>query len=106
MAWAWLFTAGFFEICATTAFRFTDGFTKFWPTVAFIGTGIASFVALQASLSGIPLGTAYAVWTGVGAAGTAVLGFWLFGEPATTWRILFLFLLIGSVIGLKFVSAN
>jgi len=106
MSWVLLMIASVLEVCATTAFRLTEGFTKFWPTVAFAVTTAASMLTLQASLSGIPLGTAYAVWTGLGAAGTAVLGFWIFDEPATTWRLLFLFLLISSVIGLKFVSAN
>ena len=73
-AWAYLLAAGFFEIVATTAFRYTLNFTRLWPTVVFLAAVAASMILLQRSLAGIPLGTAYAVWTGIGAAGTAILG--------------------------------
>ncbi len=106
VAWGFLLCAGFFEVAATTAFRFTEGFTRLIPTLAFAGSAIASLLLLQASLTGIPLGTAYAVWTGIGAAGTAILGAIYFNEPATTMRIVFLTLLIGSILGLKFVSSH
>ncbi len=106
VAWGLLLCAGFFEVAATTAFRFTEGFTRLIPTLLFAGSAIASLLLLQASLKGIPLGTAYAVWTGIGAAGTAILGAIYFNEPATTLRIVFLVLLIGSILGLKFVSSH
>ncbi|MCL4766116.1 MAG: multidrug efflux SMR transporter [Hyphomicrobiaceae bacterium] len=106
MAWGYLLIAGACEVAATTAFRFTDGFTKLGPTLAFAGSAVASLLLLQMSLAGIPLGTAYAVWTGIGAAGTAVLGTMYFNEPATTMRLFFLILLIGSILGLKLASSN
>jgi|SRR5690606_39162795 quaternary ammonium compound-resistance protein SugE len=106
IAWAYLLTAGICEILATTAFRYAEGFTKLGPTLAFGTAGIASLFLLQLSLSGIPLGTAYAVWTGIGAAGTAILGILYFNEPTTTTRLFFLVLLIGSILGLKLASSN
>jgi len=87
MAWFYLLIAGGLEVVATTVFRYTDGMSRIAPTVAFFAIGIASFYFLNRSLAGIPLGTAYAVWTGIGAAGTAIVGVWLYGEPATTWRL-------------------
>ncbi len=104
IAWGYLLTAGFFEVVATTAFRFAEGFTKLGPTLAFAGSAAASMLLLQMSLAGIPLGTAYAVWTGIGAAGTAILGTMYFNEPTTTVRLFFLVLLIGSILGLKLAS--
>ena len=106
LAWGYLLTAGLLEVLATTAFRFTEGFTRVGPTLAFASFGIASLLCLQLSLSGIPLGTAYAVWTGIGAAGTAILGAVYFNEPTTTMRLVFLMLLIGSILGLKLASTS
>ncbi len=106
LAWGYLLTAGFFEVVATTAFRYTEGFTKLGPTLAFAASAAASMIMLQMSLVGIPLGTAYAVWTGIGAAGTAILGTMYFNEPTTTLRLFFLTLLIGSILGLKLASTN
>lgn len=106
IAWSCLLFAGFCEIAATTAFRYTEGFTRLIPTLVFAGSAIASLILLQLSLSGIPLGTAYAVWTGIGAAGTAILGAVYFNEPTTTLRLVFLTLLIGSILGLKLASTN
>jgi quaternary ammonium compound-resistance protein SugE len=106
MAWLILLAAGGFEVAATTAFRYTENFTRLWPTVVFALTAVASMLLLQRSLSGIPLGTAYAVWTGIGAAGTTLIGLWLFQEPATTMRLVLLCVLIGSIIGLKLAGTN
>jgi len=106
MAWTFLLTAGMLEIVATTVFRYTEGMSRLVPTVAFFALGIASFYCLNRSLSGIPLGTAYAVWTGIGAAGTAIIGIWAYGEAATLMRIVLLFGLVGCIVGLKFVSAH
>lgn len=101
VAWTYLLTAGLTEVIATTLFRYTEGFTRLGPSLCF-GLAVAiSMYCLQKSLAGIPLGTAYAVWTGIGAAGTAVLGMMMFAEPVTLVRSLLLVLLIGSVIGLK-----
>jgi quaternary ammonium compound-resistance protein SugE len=104
MAWVYLLGAGACEVAGTTLYRYTDGLARLVPTVAFFAMGVLSLYLLYRSLDGIPLGTAYAVWTGVGAAGTAILGVWLYEEPASTLRIVFLTLLIGSIVGLKFVS--
>ncbi len=106
MAWVYLLTAGLLEITCTTIFRFTDGMTKLVPTVSFFALGFVSFYFLNRSLTGIPLGTAYAVWTGIGAAGTALIGMLYYHEPVDTMRLVFLTTLIGSIAGLKFVSAS
>ena len=104
MAWVYLLVAGGFEILTTTIFRYTDGLTRIVPTVAFFAFGLVSFFFLNKSLSGIPLGTAYAVWTGIGAAGTALIGIAFYAEPTTTARLVLLAILIGSIMGLKLVS--
>jgi quaternary ammonium compound-resistance protein SugE len=100
-AWIYLLMAGACEVVATTVFRHTDGFTRVWPSVACIAIGAMSFYLLIKSLEGVPLGTAYAVWTGLGAAGTVIVGIVAFGEPVTAIRIACLTLLISSIIGLK-----
>jgi quaternary ammonium compound-resistance protein SugE len=96
--------AGGLEIAFTTAIRYTDGFTKFWPTMLVLLLAAISFTCVAKSTATIPLGTAYAVWGGLGAAGTAMIGILHFGEPATLWRMLFLTLLIASIAGLKLVT--
>jgi quaternary ammonium compound-resistance protein SugE len=106
MAWLYLFTAGALEVVATTVFRYTDSLTRVIPTVSFFVIGLASFYFLNRSLEGVPLGTAYAVWTGIGAAGTAVLGIMAYGEAGTPIRIALLFGLVACTVGLKFVSAE
>jgi quaternary ammonium compound-resistance protein SugE len=106
MAWIFLLTAGALEVAATTVFRYTDGLSRIAPTAFFFALGIASFYCLNRSLSGVPLGTAYAVWTGIGAAGTAVLGMLAFGEGAGVIRVALLAGLVASIVGLKFVSAH
>ena len=106
MPWAFLFAAGVLEILATTVFRFTNGMTKLGPTLGFFAVGFVSLYCLSRSIESIPLGTAYAVWTGIGAAGTAVLGIALFQEPATGMRLGFIVGLVGCIVGLKVVSAS
>ena len=106
MGWIYLFLAGVFEIGFTTAMRFMSWPPRHWPVVAFLVTAGLSFGLLIAAIQTLPLGTAYAVWTGMGAAGTAILGIAYFGEPGTTLRLVFLTLLIGSLIGLKAVSPH
>jgi len=106
MAWFYLLTAGALEVVATTVFRYTDGMSRIAPTVFFFAIGLASFYFLNRSLSGVPLGTAYAVWTGIGAAGTAALGILAYGEGATLLRIALLVGLVACIAGLKFVSAH
>jgi quaternary ammonium compound-resistance protein SugE len=104
MAWVYLMLAGAFEIAFTTAMRFTDGFTRGWPTalVLLLATVSIYFVTKAAEL--IPLGTAYAAWGGMGAIGTVAIGVLYFGEPVTVWRMVFLFALIASIAGLKLVT--
>ncbi|MCB5187859.1 multidrug efflux SMR transporter [Methylobacillus caricis] len=104
MSWIYLLLAGVLEVGFTTCLKMSESFTKPLPSAGFLVFAILSFVMLTKALEGIPLGTAYAVWTGIGACGTAIIGIWIFGDPAGTLRLLFLLLLIGSIIGLKVVS--
>jgi quaternary ammonium compound-resistance protein SugE len=104
MAWIVLILAGLFEIGFTTSMRYTEGFTRLWPTLVFLVFACASFYLLTRASQTIPLGTSYAVWTGIGAAGTVIIGIFYFGEPASTWRLIFLSALIASIAGLKAVS--
>lgn len=102
--WVYLILAGCFEVGFTTFMKLSDGFSK-WPhTVAFVVCAILSFGLLNKSVSVIPLGTAYAVWTGLGAFGTAIIGITFFKDSSDAWRVFFLGTLIVSIIGLKFVS--
>ncbi len=102
--WAYLFTAGALEILFTTLMKLSDGLTRKGPTLGFLLTAALSFFCLNRSLTQIPLGTAYAVWTGLGAFGTAVVGMVFFKDPVSWPRILLLTGLIGSVIGLKLID--
>ena len=104
MAWVLLFIAGLFEVGWAVGLKFTHGFTRLWPSVATIGTMAVSFFLLSQALKTIPVGTGYAVWTGIGAVGTAVVGMALWGEPRDAARIVCLFLIIAGIVGLKFVS--
>ena len=106
MAWIYLVVAGLFEIGFTTFLKLSDGFTKLWPSLGFLVFAAISFLLLTVALRVIPLGTAYAVWTGIGALGTAVVGILFFEDPVSVLRIIFLMLLIGSIMGLKLVSAS
>lgn len=101
MSWVYLLMAGACEIAATTLFRYTDGFSKLWPSLVCIIVGGLSFYLLNRALVGVSLGTAYAVWTGIGAAGTAIIGIAAYQEPASAMRIVCLALLIGGIVGLK-----
>lgn len=102
--WTALIVAGIFEIGFTTFMKLSNGFTRWGYVALFAVTAIGSFVLLASAMRTIPLGTAYAVWTGIGAVGTAAVGILLFKDPATVGRLFFLTLLIGSIIGLKIVS--
>jgi len=106
MAWVYLVIAGFFEVGFATSLKLSENFSN-WPyTISFVVFAAISFGLLVVAARQIPLGTAYAVWTGIGAFGTALVGILFFGDPATLGRILFLVLLIGSVLGLKLVSSD
>ena len=101
MAWWYLFSAGLFEIVWASTLKSTDGFTRLWPSV---GTGVAmliSLLLLAEALKTIPVGTGYAVWTGIGAAGTALVGIVVFGESREVFRLLCLFMIVAGVMGLK-----
>ena len=104
MAWIYLFFAGLFEIGWAIGLKYTEGFTKLVPSVLTIGAMVISLGLLGLALKTLPVGTAYAVWTGVGAVGTALLGIYLFAEPATAARLASIGLIVAGIMGLKFVS--
>jgi len=101
MPWVILIVAALFEVGWAIGLKFTDGFTRLWPSVWTAAAIVASMILLAVAARTLPIGTAYAMWTGIGAAGTAVLGMWLFGEPATAGRLVSLALVVAGVVGLK-----
>lgn len=106
MFWTYLLLAGLLEISFTTFLKLSNNFTRIPYTILFGICATLSFLCLSKAIQGIPIGTAYAVWTGIGAAGTVIVGILLFKEPFAFMRILFLSTLIASIIGIKFVSAK
>ncbi|TPE60477.1 multidrug efflux SMR transporter [Sandaracinobacter neustonicus] len=104
MGWLLLLAAGLFEVGFTTCMRMSDGFRHIGWTSGFLASATLSFILLERAQRSIPLGTAYAVWVGIGAAGTALVGMWLFREPVETMRLILLAVLVGAIIGLKLVS--
>lgn len=106
MAWLVVFIAGVFEIAWAIGLKYTEGFTRLWPTVGTIVAMIVSVALLGWAMKTLPVGTAYAVWTGVGAVGTAILGIVLFGDPANFARLACLGLIFAGIVGLKFVSTG
>lgn len=106
MGWIYLFVAGVFEIGFTTSMRYIDWSLRPWPVISFLVCSTLSFGLLIVAMRTVPLGTAYAVWTGIGAAGTALIGIAWYGETTDTLRIVFLTLLIASIVGLKLVSPD
>ena len=104
MAWIYLTVAGFFEIGWAIGLRYTDGFTRLLPSLWTLASMILSIVLLGLALRTLPVGTAYAVWTGIGAVGTAALGIYLFAEPATVARLLCIGLILSGIVGLKLVT--
>ena len=106
MAWAILIVAGLFEIGWAIGLKYTEGFTRPWPSV-FTGTSmVVSVVLLGIAMKSLPVGTSYAVWVGVGAVGTAILGIVLFGESANAGRLLSLGLIVAGIIGLKLATPS
>jgi quaternary ammonium compound-resistance protein SugE len=104
MSWTILFLAGIFEIFWAVCLKYSDGFTKLIPTIFTIVTMIISFYLLSLALKALPIGTAYAVWVGIGTVGTVIAGIMLFGESMTLIRVIsILFILIG-IVGLKFTT--
>jgi quaternary ammonium compound-resistance protein SugE len=107
MGWIFLLSAGVLEIAFTTFLKLSQNFTVIRYSIIFAVCAIASFLCLNKAINlNIPLGTAYAIWTGIGAAGTVIIGIFLFNEPSDFLRIMFLTLLIGSIVGLKFVAPS
>ncbi|MCL4235551.1 MAG: multidrug efflux SMR transporter [Deltaproteobacteria bacterium] len=104
MAWLWLALAGVLETGWAVGLKYTNGFTRLGPSVVTVVMMFGSFVLLSQALRSIPIGTAYAVWVGIGAAGTAIAGIWLFDDPATPARLGFIALLVVSIAGLKIVG--
>ena len=104
MAWAMLVVAGLLEVAWAIGLKYTEGFTRLWPSVLTVVAIIASMVLLGSAVRTIPVGTGYAVWTGIGAVGTATLGIVLLGEPLTAWRVAFLGMIVCGIAGLKFTA--
>jgi quaternary ammonium compound-resistance protein SugE len=104
MPWIVLVVAGLFEVVWAIGLKYTEGFTRTVPSVVTIGAMIASVVLLGLAMRSLPVGTAYAVWTGIGAVGTVLLGIVLFDEPATAARIACIGLIVGGIVGLKLVT--
>jgi quaternary ammonium compound-resistance protein SugE len=101
MAWAYLFIAGLFEIGWAVGLKYTEGFSRILPSLATLACMGLSLGFLGLALRGLPLGTAYAVWTGIGVIGTAVLGIHLFGEPAAMPRLVSIGLVVAGIVGLR-----
>ncbi len=104
MAWLLLIVAGLLEAGWAIGLKFTDGFTRFWPSLFTIVAIILSLAMLAIAARTLPIGTAYAVWVGIGAAGAALLGIVLLGEPVTAARLFFLALLLAAIVGLKMTA--
>lgn len=101
MAWLWLIIAGLLETGWAIGLKYTDGFTKLWPSVLTIAGIALSMFLLSVAARTLPIGTAYPIWVGIGAAGAVILGIVLLGEPATLARLFFLALLLVAIVGLK-----
>jgi quaternary ammonium compound-resistance protein SugE len=105
MAWVYLVLAGLFEVGWAIGLKYTEGFTKLWPTVWTALSMLVSLVLLGLALKTLPVGTGYAVWTGIGAVGTVILGIVLLGEPATAGRLVCVGLIVAGIVGLKLTAA-
>lgn len=104
MPWVILVVAGLFEIGWAVSLKYSQGFTRLWPSVFTVAAGIISMYLLAVAARTLPIGTAYAVWVGIGAAGAATLGMVLLDEPVTAGRIFFLLLLVTAILGLKLTT--
>lgn len=103
-AWIYLILAGVLEVGFASMLKLTENFSKLIPTLIFLVFAVGSFFSLTKAVQHIPIGTAYAVWTGIGAFGTIIIGILFYKEPASALRLFFLFTLISSIVGLKLVS--
>ena len=106
MAWVLLIVAGLLETAFAVSLKFSEGFTRLWPTVAFGVFAAGSFTLLNMALRTLPVGTAYAVWTGIGAAGTAIVGMAFLGDAASTMRIFSVVLIVAGVVGLNLAGTH
>jgi quaternary ammonium compound-resistance protein SugE len=106
MAWVYLFVAGIFEIVWAIGLKYTNGFTRLWPSVVTVIGMFISFYYLSQATKVLPIGTAYTIWTGIGAAGAVILGIILFNEPKTLLRLMFLAFVITGIIGLKVTAGS
>lgn len=104
MAWFYLLIAGLFEVGWAIGLKYTEGFSRLWPSLATIAAMILSLGCLGLALKTLPVGTAYAIWTGIGAVGTAILGIYLFAEPANAMRLACIGLIVSGIVGLKLAS--
>jgi quaternary ammonium compound-resistance protein SugE len=104
MAWLLIVIAGVFEMAWAVGLKYSDGFSRLVPSVLTVAAMAASIICLGIAVKSLPVGTAYAVWTGIGAAGTAVLGMYLFEEPATVLRLGSIALVVAGIVGLKLAS--
>lgn len=104
MPWLWLIVAGLLEISWAVGLKYTDGFSKLVPSAVTVVLMLASFWCLAQAVKGLPLGTSYAIWTGIGAVGTALAGMVLFKEPATAARLACMVLIVAGIVGLKFTG--
>lgn len=106
MVWFLLFLAGLFEVAWATGLKYSHGFTKLWPSVGTLVCMSISFLLLAKSMQNLPLGTAYAIWTGIGAVGSVILGIVIFQEALTLPRLLCLCMIVGGIVGLKLTTAS
>jgi len=106
MSWTYLLLAGILEIVWAIGLKYAEGFTRLWPSVVTLVAAGLSFYLLALAIRTIPVGTGYAIWTGIGAAGVAILGIVLFGEPATAARFAFLAMIIVGIVGLKLAGGS
>ncbi|MDF2815927.1 MAG: small multidrug resistance protein [Paenibacillus sp.] len=106
MAWVFLVIAGLFEVVWAVGLKYTHGFTRLWPSIITLGGMFVSFFFLSLSLKTLPLGTGYAIWTGIGAVGTVILGMVMFGESRELIRIMFVFLIVTGIVGLKVTAGH
>lgn len=104
MPWIYVVLAGFTEIAWATGLKYTEGFSRLWPSVFTIVTMILSFWLLSLAMRSLPLGTAYAVWTGIGAVGAFAVGILVFGESASVWRLASAGQVLAGIVGLKLSS--
>ena len=106
MAWIYLFIAGLFETAWAVGLKYTEGFTRLWPSTGPVAAMAVSFWLLAEALKTIPIGTAYAVWTGIGAVGTALVGILFFGEPRHALRLICILIIVAGIAGLRLFSTR